>query len=69
MAPLICGFNPTDKFAVEYLEQIYKKYPIWRGVGELLLRYDELSTLNNDELPRVNHEALAPIFNFCIKKN
>ena len=31
-APLICGFNPTDKFAVRDVERMLDKYPFWRGV-------------------------------------
>ena len=68
-APLICGFNPTDVSSLDYLEFIYHKYPIWKGVGELLLRHDELSTLTTDELARVDHQALTPIFSFCEQKN
>lgn len=68
LSPLICGFNPTDMSSIDYLEMMYEKYPIWKGVGELLLRHDELSTLTNDELPRINHPALRPILDFCQRK-
>jgi hypothetical protein len=68
-APLICGFNPTDVSSLDYLEFIYHKYPIWKGIGELLLRHDELSILTTDELARVNHQALDKVFSFCAQKN
>ncbi len=67
-APMICGFNPTDCLAIDHLEYIYNKYPIWKGVGELLLRHDDLTNLTMEEVARINHKALEPIFQFCIDR-
>ena len=69
IAPTICGFNPTDLGAIEYVEYMFNKYPFWKGIGELLLRHDDLTNLTMDEVARVNHPALFPIFDFCGQKN
>jgi hypothetical protein len=29
-APHLCGFNPTDKYAIEYVKYMYEKYPFWK---------------------------------------
>ncbi len=64
-APLICGFNPTDKYAVRDVERMLQKYPFWRGVGEVLCRHDDLTNLTNEETARVNHPALFEIYELC----
>jgi predicted TIM-barrel fold metal-dependent hydrolase len=68
-APTINGFNPTDKLAVDYLEHIYNKYDFWRGVGEVLLRHDDLTNLTNEETARANHPAMMDIYRFCEEKS
>ncbi len=65
LAPLICGFDPTDRLAVTELERMWAKYPFWRGVGELLLRHDDLTNLTYGEVARINHPALDDVFAFC----
>ncbi len=65
LAPLVCGFDPTDLLAVQDLERIWHKYPFWRGVGELLLRHDDLTNLTHGEPGRINHPALDPVLDFC----
>ena len=43
---------------------------MWRGIGEVMCRHDDLTTMLLDrEVPRVNHPALEPIFEFCIETN
>jgi predicted TIM-barrel fold metal-dependent hydrolase len=61
----VCGFDPTDRLAVVDLERMWSKYPFWRGVGELLLRHDDLTNLTPGEPARMNHPALGPVLNFC----
>jgi hypothetical protein len=64
--PLLCGFNPTDKFALRDVERLYAQYPdVWRGIGELLLRHDDLTALTYGEVARANHRALWPIYQFA----
>lgn len=44
--PLICGFNPTDRYAIEHIKRMYQFYPgVFRGIGEILLRHDDLTLL------------------------
>lgn len=64
-APLVCGFNPTDKYAVRDIERMLTKYPFWRGVGEILCRHDDLTNLTNEETARVNHPALFDVYELC----
>lgn len=64
-APLMCGFNPTDKHGVRHLERLYRQFPDWRGVGEVLLRHDDLTNLTFEEAARANHPAMAPVYDFC----
>ncbi len=68
-APLLCGFNPTDFLAIDYVDSMFRKYPFWRGVGELLLRHDDLTALTEGERARVNHPALFDVYAFCAEKD
>jgi hypothetical protein len=69
LVPLLCGFNPTDLFAVDYVENMFRKYPFWRGIGELLLRHDDLTALTLGEKARINHPALLDVYAFCGDKD
>lgn len=66
LAPLMCGFNPTDMHGVRHLERLRRASPHWRGVGEVLLRHDDLTNLTLDETARANHPAMRPVYEFCI---
>ena len=70
-APTISAFDPTDKSSINHVRRMYEKYPsMWRAVGEVMCRHDDLTTMLFDkEVPRVNHPALTPIFEFCVEKN
>lgn len=48
-ASLICGLNPTDKHGVRHVERMLERSDVWRGVGEVLLRHDDLTNLTNEE--------------------
>ena len=64
--PLMCGFNPTDKLAIRDVKRLYERYPdVWCGIGELLLRHDDLTALTYGETARANHRALWPIYEFA----
>ncbi len=65
LAPLVCGFNATDKYAVRDIERMLDKYPFWRGVGEILCRHDDLTNMTNEETARVNHPALHDVYALC----
>ncbi|OIP54337.1 amidohydrolase [Candidatus Gracilibacteria bacterium CG2_30_37_12] len=64
--PLMCGFNPADKHAIKHIRRMYDMYPnVWCGIGEILLRHDDLTLLINGDTPRINNKALYPIFKFA----
>jgi len=71
VAPMIASFNPTDKHAISHVERIYEKYPkMWRGIGEVMCRHDDLTSLLQDkECPTPNHSAMDAIYEFCIEKD
>lgn len=69
-APLICGFNPTDRHAVKHVERVMQKDErFWRGVGEVLLRHDDLTNLTFEETARANHPAMTPVYELCAAKS
>jgi Amidohydrolase len=64
--PMICGFNPVDRYAIRHVERMYAQYPeVWSGIGELLLRHDDLTAFTYGESARANHRALFPIYEFA----
>jgi hypothetical protein len=68
--PLLCGFNPVDKLAIRDLEYMYNKFPnFWKGIGELLLRHDDLTAFTYGDTARANHKALYPVYEFAADKN
>jgi predicted TIM-barrel fold metal-dependent hydrolase len=68
--PLLCGLNPTDKLAVRDVKRLYDEYPdVWAGIGELLLRHDDLTALTYGDAARANHRALWPIYEFAAERD
>jgi Amidohydrolase len=64
--PLICGFNPTDGYALRHIERLFAQYPdVWSGIGEVLLRHDDLTAFTFGENARANHRALWPVYQFA----
>jgi len=64
--PLICGFSPVDRYAIKHIERVTSLYPgVFRGIGEILCRHDDLSNLTYGQPARINHKALFPIFEFA----
>jgi predicted TIM-barrel fold metal-dependent hydrolase len=68
-APVMGAFNPTDNNAIDHVQRMWDKYPgLWRGLGEVMCRHDDLTMLlQDDETPVVNHMAMRPLYQFCIK--
>lgn len=68
LIPFICGFNPTDKNAVEHVERMLEWYPgFWKGIGEVITRHDDLTALTYGETARANHPALMPVYKLAAK--
>ncbi|BAF71836.1 5-oxoprolinase (ATP-hydrolysing) [Sulfurovum sp. NBC37-1] len=64
--PFICGFNPTDRNAVDHLKRMFALYPdTWEGIGEILTRHDDLTALTYGEQARANHIALDAVYDFA----
>ena len=64
--PFICGFNETDLGAVGMIIKRIKEFPgIWKGIGEVMSRHDDLTNLTLGERPRANHAALFRIYDFA----
>ena len=65
-APLVCGFNPCDRFAVRHIERLFQSRPgFWKGIGEVFFRHDDVTHLTYGEPPRPNHPAMQPIYEFA----
>ncbi len=64
--PFICGFNPTDRNAIDHVKRMFEWYPdLWQGIGEILTRHDDLTALTYGEQARANHIALDAVYVFA----
>lgn len=63
LVPFIAGFNPTDMNASEHVRRMLELYPgLWRGIGEILARHDDLTALTQGEVARADHPALMRVY-------
>jgi predicted TIM-barrel fold metal-dependent hydrolase len=68
--PFICGFNPTDRNAIDHVHRMVEFFPnFWQGIGEVFTRHDMLTSLTYGETGRANHVALDPIYAFAAQHN
>jgi len=68
--PFICGFNPTDRNAIDHVRRMFEWYPdFWEGIGEILTRHDDLTALTYGEQARANHLALDPVYDFAAEED
>lgn len=66
LSPFICGFNETDLGAVDMIAKRIIEFPgLWKGIGEIMSRHDDLTNLATGERPRANHPALFRIYDFA----
>jgi hypothetical protein len=64
--PFISGFDGTDLGAVDMLVKRIKEFPgVFKGIGEVMSRHDDLTNLTTGERPRANHPALFRIYDFA----
>ncbi|MHA1382727.1 MAG: amidohydrolase family protein [Candidatus Helarchaeota archaeon] len=64
--PLVCGFNPCDRYGIRDVKYLLKQYSdVFVGIGELLLRHDDLTALTYGETARSNHKALWPVYEYA----
>lgn len=68
--PFTCGFNCTDKFAINHVKLMMQQYPgLWHGVGEILAHRDDLTNLTYGETAHADHVALDPIYDLAGKED
>ena len=64
--PFICGFDPTDRNAVDHVKRMLALFPnFWQGIGEIFTRHDDLTALSYEEPGRANHVALDPVYSLA----
>ncbi|MHC4222800.1 MAG: amidohydrolase family protein, partial [Planctomycetota bacterium] len=64
--PFICGFDSTDLGAVDMIVKRFKEFPgVFKGIGEVMSRHDDLTNLTTGERPRGNHPSLFRIYDFA----
>jgi len=64
LAPMLCGFNPTDRNAVFQVESRLAE-GFWNGIGEILCRHDDLTSQTLEETSRMDHPALMPVYDLA----
>ncbi|MBL4723412.1 MAG: amidohydrolase family protein [Alcanivorax sp.] len=68
LAPFISGFNPTDMNAARHVQALIERYPgLWRGIGEVITRHDDLTALTAGEIARANHPALMKVYRLAAR--
>lgn len=66
--PYICGFNGTDKYAVEHVQRMLDEFPgLWQGIGEIFGHRDDLTNMTYGENARANHPALDPVYDLAAR--
>ncbi|MGB6601453.1 MAG: amidohydrolase family protein, partial [Candidatus Cybelea sp.] len=61
--PFICGFDPTDRNAVDHVKRMLALFPnFWQGIGEIFARHGDLTALMYGEPGRANHVALDAVY-------
>jgi predicted TIM-barrel fold metal-dependent hydrolase len=66
--PFICGFNGTDRNAVEHIQRMLEWYPgLWQGIGEVMARHDDLTALTYGDTAQADSTALKPVYTLAAK--
>ena len=64
--PCVSGFDATDLGAVDMIAKRMKEFPgLFRCIGEVMSRHDDLTNLTTGERPRADHPSLLRIFDFA----
>lgn len=64
--PTICGINCADRYAIEHIRRMFETYPgVFRGIGEVFFRHDDLTLMTPGEVPRPNNRTMFPVYEFC----
>lgn len=61
--PFICGINSADRNAVDHVKRMIEWYPgVWEGIGEIMTRHDDLTSLTYGEPAKADSVSLDPIY-------
>ena len=64
--PFVSGFDGTDLGAVDMIVKRVKEFPgVFKGIGEVMSRHDDLTNLTTGERSRADHPSLFRIFDFA----
>ena len=68
--PFMCGFNPTDRNAIDHVNRMLEWYPdLWEGIGEIFTHHDDLSAYTEGEQARPDHITLDPIYDLAAEND
>ncbi len=68
--PFICGFNGSDRNAVDHIQRMLEWYPgFWQGIGEVMTRHDDLSALTYGETAHADSIALDPVYKLAAEQD
>ncbi len=61
--PFICGINSADRNAVDHVKRMIEWYPgLWEGIGEIMTRHDDLTSLTYGDPAKADSVSLDPIY-------
>ena len=64
--PCVSGFDSTDLGAVDMIAKRMKEFPgVFKCIGEVMSRHDDLTNLTTGDRPRANHPSLMRIYDFA----
>lgn len=62
----VAGFDGTDLGAVDMIAKRMKEFPgVFKCIGEVMSRHDDLTNLTTGDRPRANHPSLMRIYDFA----
>lgn len=66
--PFVLGFNPNDKNADAHIERMLALYPgVFKGIGEVFTRHDDLTAMVLGDTPRANSEAMMRVYRLAAR--
>lgn len=67
--PFICGINPHDKNALQYLKKVIELHPNKiAGIGEIMSKHDDLTAYTYGEPPQADEKALLSIYDYAAEQ-
>lgn len=67
--PFLVGFNPNDKNADAHIERMLDLYPgLFKGIGEVFTRHDDLTAMVLGDTPRANSEAMMRVYRLAARR-